>query len=459
MRIWQEFLNIVREESGSPLVETWFKAVELKKWDTIEKIAYLQAPNAFVQEWIINHYMHLFIRHLGRLLNESSLSIKFVQENNVPLPMANSLSPLRPAQLYEAPAGRKISPQKVAKIYPNPRDPLNNNYLFENFIVGPSNELAYAAAYAITENPGKLYNPLFIYGGSGLGKTHLLHAIGNTIKQKIKKVRIVYQSADRFIQEFINAIRFNRIYQFETKYKDVDILLVDDIQFISHKEQTQEAFFHIFNTLYQSQKQIVVSSDSMPKDIVGLADRMRSRLDGGLIADIQPPSLETRIAILKKKAENHQISLSDTIAHTIACAAYLNIRELEGALIRIIAFTTLTHQEITIDLVKKILTQAPPEHKKNFDLPLIAQHISRHFSYSLEELRSSNRNKKLTLARHIAMYFMKKHTECSLREIGTFFARRDHSTVIHAFEKIEAAKKKDKSLCEKLSRLEEEMQF
>ncbi len=299
--IWRDFLAIVREEAGSRVVETWFKAVVFSRWDPYEKIVYLKTPNLFVREWLSTHYSDVCKQHLGRLLHEKTITIAFTYDD-----AQNPQHPQHPLQPIREPA--VVSDIRVQ--VPNPivsrsagrqRGPINHVYQFDTFVVGPNNSLAYAAAHAVAEKSGTLYNPLFIYGGSGLGKTHLLHAIGNHIKNKNKKAHILYQSADRFVNEFINAIRFDKIYQFETRYKDIDVLLIDDIQFISNKEQTQEAFFHIFNALHQAHKQIVCSSDSLPRDIAGLAERMRSRLEGGLIVDIQMASLETKVAILKKR--------------------------------------------------------------------------------------------------------------------------------------------------------------
>ena len=453
--IWQEFLKIVREEVGSRVVETWFKAVQMVRWDTQKKVVYLQAPNQFVREWLSSNYTRLFQQHLSRLLSEQTITIKFVDDpTHSLLPVLQTTLVLqkieKPVQRYEPATSTNNKRQ---------RGPINQSYLFDTFVVGPTNKLAFAAARAVAENPGRLYNPLFIYGGSGLGKTHLLHAIGNHIKEQNKKSQILYQSADRFVNEFINAIRFNKVYQFEMRYKDVDVLLVDDIQFISNKEQTQEAFFHIFNTLQQSYKQIVFTSDSMPGDIAGLAERMRSRLEGGLVADIQLPALETKIAIVQKKAELNSELLTDDVAHFIASREYSNIRELEGAFIRVVAFAALTKQPLTLELAQKVLMRTYKETKqqKSIDLQRIVQCVAQHFDYTLQEIRSSKRSKDLTHARHVALYLMKKLTDRSFKEIGVYLERKDHSTVIHAFEKIKHNQKNDSSLCEVLQRLEHEI--
>jgi len=435
--VWEEFLKIIKEEVGSRIVETWFKAVTLSHWDTSKKIIYLEVPNAFTKQWVASHYTHLFQTHLGRLLHQESPAIVFVDVFSYP---AKPLVVGVPVTLQdeqenkqESVAGPLATQQSAAKN----KAPLNAEYLFENFVLGPSNELAHAAAQAVAAHPGVLYNPLFIYGNSGLGKTHLLHAIGNRIKATRKKITIMYQTADRFVHEFINAIRFDKIHFFEAKYKNIDVLLIDDIQFISNKEQTQEAFFHIFNALYDAQKQIVFTSDSFPRDIQGLAERLRSRLEGGMITDIQTPTLETKIAIVKKKAESHNQQLPDDVAYSIASCALHNIRELEGALIRVLAFASLTKQPITIAMIEKVLVKVKESKTMPVDLKHIAQSVASYYSVTIQDLRSIKRNKDLSLIRHIAMYLMKKMTPVSLTEIASFWRRKDHSTVIHAVDKIE----------------------
>lgn len=457
--IWQAFLTIIREEFGSRIVETWFKALQFKQWDAYNKKIILETPNKFVTDWLKENYMPLLEQHLGRLLNEPSITIIFHQTdlamptNNTTIVPAMTLPADKPVHFT---AARPLVTRETAvktltgKTIPS----LNSNYTFDSFIVGPSNYLAFAAAQAVAETPGRLYNPLFMYGGSGLGKTHLLHAIGNYVKNANKKMHILYQSADRFVHEFIQAIRFDKVYQFEMKYKDVDVLLIDDIQFISNKEQTQEAFFHIFNLLHQCKKQIVCSSDSMPCDIAGLADRMRSRLEGGLITDIQLPTLETKIAILKQKADHQEILLEDEIATFIATKVYSNIRELEGALIRVLAHAKLAQQPLSLDLAHRALMRSAEHKPSSLDLPRIAQIVAQHFEYSITEIRSAKRNKELAYARHVALYMMKKLTNRSLREIGTFLERKDHTTVMHALEKIEHQKKYDKQLSMLLQQLE-----
>lgn len=463
--IWEEFLKIVAQEAGSHVVQTWLNAVTLTDWDAHEKMVYIKAPNIFVKEWIKSHYLSLFQLHLKRLLNVDSIKIIFLDNdfNGVPLlsdvkEQPVSLSTIIPAipmpELSLRNSSNLIVKKNTGSKY---RNSINRNYQFNTFVVGPSNQLAYAAAHAVTEKLGKLYNPLFIYGGSGLGKTHLLHAIGNAIKNSNKRLEILYQTADHFVNEFINAIRFDKVHQFKEKYQQIDVLLIDDVQFISNKEQTQEAFFHIFNMLYESHKQIVFSSDSDPAGINGLAERLRSRFEWGLVTDIQIPALETKIAILKRKAELCNQKIGDDVIEFVASRVVSNIRELEGSLIRITAFAAFTEQEITLELAKKILQNGKSQKTNKIDFNDIIKLLHKQYSYSLAELRSQSRDKDLSFVRQLAMYLMKKHTDKSLHEVGYFLGRKDHTTVMHAVQKIEKCLEKDVSLASRVNEIEKNL--
>jgi chromosomal replication initiator protein len=458
--IWEHFLTIAREEAGSRVVETWFKAVKLARWDSIEKVVYLKAPNAFVQKWINDNYIPLLCTHLGRLLNVTDIRVVFVEDSTQAETIAKEEPHYRAAALIKFDAeNTNASTEKKATALVKTSlvghcGNINRTYSFDTFVVGPSNSLSYAAAHAVTEKPGRLYNPLFIYGGSGLGKTHLLHAIGNEIKEKNKKATILYQTADRFVNEFINAIRFNKIHKFQQKYQAIDVLLVDDIQFIANKEQTQEAFFHIFNVLYEAHKQIVFSSDVVPNNMSGMAERLRSRLAWGLVTDIHVPRLETKIAILKKKAELSNSSLADDVAHFIASRVTSNIRELEGALIRVMAFASLTNKAVTLDLAKRVLAHASSQEEQPVDFDRIINGLSKYYSYSLKDFRSKNRNKELAFVRQLAMFLMKRLTDKSLRDIGSFLGGRNHATVMHAIHKIEEQVKSNPDFAHKLKNIE-----
>lgn len=460
--IWEEFLKIVAQEAGSHVVQTWFKSVCLSRWDAHEKIVYLYAPNQFIKEWIKTNYIPLFQIHLSRLFSVDKIKVNFLDaDHDVPKKLCSSESmesttiiPAVVAPEFGMSVKKNSSLRRTQDRY---KSSLNKNYYFDTFIVGPSNQLAYAAAHAVTEKIGKLYNPLFIYGGSGLGKTHLLHAIGNQIKSNNKKAEILYQTADHFVNDFINAIRFDKVHQFKDKYTDIDVLLIDDVQFISNKEQTQEAFFHIFNMLYESHKQIVFSSDADPSRINGLAERLRSRFEWGLVTDIQLPTTETKIAILRRKSELSNYEISDDVIHFIASRVVSNIRELEGALIRISAFCTLTNQPITIELAKKLLLRSQEIKDTTIECTTIVKCLQKFYAYSLADLRSQSRDKQLVLVRQLAMYLMKKYTNKSLQEIGHYFGRKDHTTVMHAVNKVRTSVETDEVFDEQLKKIEQEI--
>lgn len=452
--IWKDFLTIAQEEAGSRVVETWLKAVSLYKWDSETETMYIEAPNAFVKEWIQSRYRQLFELHLARLLNVTTVKLIFFAGSEQTISGNHTVLPARKPVVASG-----IKNSLIRKSTQNIAGHLNPLYCFDNFVVGSNNSLSYAAALAVAQDPGKLYNPLFIYGGSGLGKTHLMHAIGNEIHKKNSNAQILYQTSDCFVNEFINAIRFNKMHAFQQKYRALDLLLLDDVQFISNKEQTQEVFFHIFNVLHDSQKQIVFTSDLFPRQIQGLAERLRSRLEWGLVTDIQKPQLETKIAILKKKSALHGEQLNDEIAEYIAQRVDSNVRELEGSLVRIFAFSSLTRQSVSLELAKTVLGGSCSTYKNSekVDFNKITIQVGKCYSYSLAELRSSSRAKELSFARQIAMYLMKKMTDRSLREIGAFLRRKDHSTVIHAYERVSLIIEKDAELRSKIKLLEEEI--
>lgn len=458
--IWSEFLLIVKQEAGSRVVDTWFKAVSLRKWDAATNTVYLQAPNEFVKDWIQSKYMLLMQTHLGRLLHVSMPRIMFTEILDGADAHATvvTVQPSEQSPISVVPAvSQAKSSHELIKRAHTFSGHVNHAYTFDTFVVGPNNSLAYAAAHAVTERPGMIYNPLFIYGGSGLGKTHLLHAIGNEIKATNKDATILYQTADRFVNEFISAIRFDKIHKFQQKYKAIDVLLIDDIQFISNKDQTQEAFFHIFNALYDAHKQIVFSSDTVPNNIKGLAERLRSRLAWGLVTDIYVPPLETKIAILKKKAESMNGSISDEVAYFIASQVDSNIRDLEGALIRVVAFSSLTNQAVTLELAQKVLASTHKPQSMSVDVDRVLKCVAKFYAYDKEQLTSKNRNKDLSFARQVAMFLMKKMTDKSLRDIGVVFGGRDHSTVMHAVSKIEDMMRGDDMLGQTLKKMEEDI--
>lgn len=441
----------------------------MRNWDAQNKVVHIEAPNTFVKSWISTHYMQLFERHLSRLLNEPYVNIRFThaRKDETPTPAsphdhANvtqkttfqparlSLEHVNTGQEEKRRTRRKASPARV-------RGPLNSDYIFDTFVVGSSNMLAFSAAHTAASEPGNLYNPLYIYGSSGLGKTHLLHAVGNYIKSGRKRALVLYQSADHFVSEFISAVRSNSVYDFESRYKDVDILLFDDVQCISHKEQTQEMFFHLFNTLYQANKQVVVTSNTFPGDIGGLNERIRSRLEGGLIADIQAPSHDMRMSILQKKASLYNEHLSPEVAQYIASYEFSSVRELEAALLRVFAYSSLTKQPVTQDLIGQVFYSQQSARTPCVDAKTVATTVARYYRYAISDLRSAKRNKDIAFVRHVAMYCMKQYTSCSLHEIAAFFSRKDHTTVIHAYEKIAAKRCSDLELSRMLTCIERKL--
>jgi len=320
---------------------------------------------------------------------------------------------------------------------------LNPRYTFDSFIVGSSNQFAHAACRAVAEAPSRSYNPLFLHGGVGLGKTHLMHAVGQYVLQHVHTVKLTYISSERFMNEMINAVRYDRVIDFRERYRTVDVLLVDDIQFLAGKEGTQTEFFHTFNALYDSQKQIVLSSDCPPRDIPALAERLRSRFEWGLIADIQPPDLETKVAILKKKAETEAVPLADDVAIYIAGKIKSNIRELEGSLIRLVAYASFTGQEMTLPLAQEVLRNILDLEEKAVTIEIIQKFVADYYNLTMADLKSRNNSKSVAMPRQIAMYLCKSLTHASLPEIGRSFGGKHHSTVIHSIRKVEALRKKD----------------
>lgn len=444
--IWNDFLTIMGQEVGTRAIDTWFKALALERWDPINHVAYLEAPNAFVKDWIKNNYLPAIAFHLGRLLRTNSLDVVVLdarahkKDSFVPT-MSTTVTTIaqvatdtqRPAAVSSAAVPVRVQPARVL-------GHVNKGYMLETFVVGPHNRLAYAAACAVTEKPGLAYNPLFICSSPGLGKTHLLHAIGNRIRTQKKNNAVLYQGADRFVHEFVHALRSDKVHLFHAKYRHIDVLLMDDVQLIANKKQTQEAFFHIFNDLYNERKQIVFSGSVLPTHMEGLDERLRSRLSGGLVAGIEAPCLETRIAIVKRKAEMNNVSIDDDVASFIAASAHTSIRELEGALVRVLAFCSISKNGLCLELAQKVLACPAPNDicKRALNFDLVVNAVRGHFpSYSTEDIKSKRRNKELVFVRHLTMFIMKRLTGKSLRDIGRFLGGRDHATVAHALEKME----------------------
>jgi chromosomal replication initiator protein len=370
-----------------------------------------------------------------------------------------SLADQVPAPAPERPRGgrsRKARAAGGAEADLPPAAPrFNPRYVFDTFVVGNSNQFAHAAARAVAERPSETYNPLFLYGGVGLGKTHLLHAIGHRILADQPGLRIVYLPAEQFVNELINSIRFDRMPEFRERYRTIDVLLVDDVQFLANKERTQEEFFHTFNSLYTSQKQIILSSDSSPRQIPTLEERLRSRFEWGLIADIQPPELETKMAILRRKADVEGVELPAEVAEFVARQVRSNVRELEGLLNRVLAFASLTGRPVTLELTRDTLKDILPEDHQRINGPEIVKHVARHYGLKVAEIKSKSNSRQIAFPRQVAMYLCKRLTELSYPDIGKLFNDKHHSTVMYSVDKIDQLRGKDGDLDRTLAAMED----
>ncbi|MGI6551096.1 MAG: chromosomal replication initiator protein DnaA [Syntrophomonadales bacterium] len=407
--IWDRVLSLIRDDIGPTSFDAWFSSTNFENCDLNQFC--VSVPSILAKEWIQSRYMHL--------LNEK---INIFMQHPVKLKLIVRASPA----------------------IDNSGTPLNPKYSFDSFVVGNSNRFAHAASYAVAESPGKAYNPLFIYGGVGLGKTHLMQAIGHHILSKDQLATVVYASSEQFTNELINSIRDDKTADFRNKYRNIDILLIDDIQFLVGKERTQEEFFHTFNTLYETNKQIVISSDRPPREIPTLEDRLRSRFEWGLLTDIQSPDLETRIAILRKKAQIESLEVPNEVMLYIATNIQSNIRELEGALTRTIAFSKVKDQPITMDMATEALQEilpAPAPHR--ITIESIQEAVADYFSITISDLHSKRRTRQLAFPRQIAMFLTREMTDLSLPKIGEDFGGRDHTTVLHAHDKITRELKTD----------------
>ncbi|MEO8233194.1 MAG: chromosomal replication initiator protein DnaA [Ignavibacteriota bacterium] len=435
--IWKNCLTRIKENVTLMTYNTWF--LPIRPISINDNNLKVQLPNQFFWEWIDEHFSTIVKRTIldvlggdGKLsyiiADEQEQKEEFVKDH--PVVQSNRVKPIETKR-------------------PEHETNLNPRYKFDNFIKGEGNQLARAAAGAISDNPGGTsFNPFFIYGGVGLGKTHLIQAIGNSIIEKIPEKKVIYLSSDSFTVEFVEAIQTNKVNDFSGFYRNMDVLIIDDIQFLMGKEKTQDLFFHIFNTLHQSRKQIILSSDKPPKDLKGLDERLISRFQWGLSADIQPPELEMRIAILKNKAEEYGMNVSTDILEFIAGSITSNIRELEGCLIKLLANASLNSKEITIELAKRTVKEIATDRKINITIDDISKAVCHYLNIPENKIREKTRKKEIVLARQLAMYFSKELTKSSLKTIGLHFGGRDHSTVIHACNSIEQMRNKDLSMKE-----------
>ena len=467
-KVWSEILQTVENKLNRQIFETWFRPIQFEGCDEESHILHLRAPNKVIKDWVSTNYAQVLDTSLEELnlsqyqvewsveeeeevQNEKSINI--TEDSNAYLETLSSTSNGNGKgsgifTLLEAAETSDLSSSssmKFVDIEPIELS-LNPKYTFQTFVVGTCNQFANAAALAVAEAPGKTYNPLYIYGGVGLGKTHLMHAAGHAIKDRNRHLRVCYISAEKFMNELINAIRYDKTQTFREKYRSIDVLLMDDIQFMAGKERTQEEFFHTFNALYDKQKQIVLTSDCPPREIPTLEERLHSRFEWGLIADIEPPDLETKVAILKRKADLDGINLPDDVAFYIAGKVKSNIRELEGSLVRLVAISSLRGLPITKMLAQDAIRNiAEDDRPTGITIEQIQQAVATHFRLSVSELKSKNNSRQIAVPRQVAMYLCKRLTKHSFPDIGREFGGKHHTTVIHSVEKIEALVLKDQN--------------
>ncbi|WP_186576859.1 chromosomal replication initiator protein DnaA [Aquibacillus kalidii] len=441
--LWTNTLQSIQDKISKPSYDTWLKNTTA---DSIEEDTLIvSAPNEFARDWLESRYTDLISDALFEVTG-SRLKTKFVIPE-----MESTIDDVKPPV-------KKTSNVKQNDNGETPKSMLNSKYTFDTFVIGSGNRFAHAASLAVAEAPAKAYNPLFIYGGVGLGKTHLMHAIGHYVIDHNPGAKVVYLSSEKFTNEFINSIRDNKAVNFRNKYRSVDVLLIDDIQFLAGKEQTQEEFFHTFNTLHEESKQIVISSDRPPKEIPTLEDRLRSRFEWGLITDITPPDLETRIAILRKKAKAEGLDIPNEVMLYIANQIDTNIRELEGALIRVVAYSSLINKDVDASLAAEALKDIIPSSKPRvITINAIQEVVGDRYNVKLEEFVAKKRTKSIAFPRQIAMYLSRELTDFSLPKIGEEFGGRDHTTVIHAHEKISKMIGQDQSLHKEIEDIKERL--
>ena len=425
--IWLKAQSNIEKVLTPQSFNTWIKPI--KFLSVSDYRIELAVPNKFIKEWVVDKYLGIIQEAITSLTDDKYQIYFSISEPPVLPPLADAPFSHDEGDIY--------LPDKKSIRHSYFISNLNPKYTFDNFVCGTSNQFAHAAAQSVACNPASGYNPLFIYGGVGLGKTHLLIAIGNHIIGNNNNAKVCYYTSEKFMNELINCLRYNKMDQFRSKFRSMDVLLIDDVQFIAGKERTQEEFFHTFNSLHESHKQIVVTSDKFPKDIPGLEERLRSRFEWGLIADIQPPDIETKIAILKKKADIDSINLPDDVALFLASSSTNNVRELEGMLIRLGAFSSLTGNSISLSMAQNLLKDIIVDKTKEITIEMIQKNVADYFKLKVADLKSDKRLKALVVPRQIAIFLCRDLTKCSYPEIGEKFGGKDHSTIIHSFRKIE----------------------
>ncbi len=452
--IWNNVLQVVGKRLNKQTFDSWFKHIEFDGCDEENRVMFLKASSVTI-DWINSNYLEL-IRHSLRELNLANYELKWEEVNNRrdnhPVDDDEEEDILGSSSKVKI----DVRPGRVSTNFVDIEpieNSLNPKYTFDKFVVGACNEFAHAASLGAADAPGKTYNPLFIYGGVGLGKTHLMHAIGHSIKQRNRHLRVAYITSEKFMNELINAIRYDKTQTFREKYRSIDVLLMDDVQFMAGKERTQEEFFHTFNALHNDQKQIVISSDCPPREIPTLEERLHSRFEWGLIADIEPPDLETKVAILKRKADLDGVTLPDEIAMFIAGKVRSNIRELEGSLVRLVAISSLRGLPISKMLAQDAMRNIVDEQSEGITMPRIASTVASHYKLTVEELKSKNNSRQIAVPRQVAMYLCKRLTKHSFPEIGREFGGKHHTTVMHSVEKIDSVIREDRSFHRVVSEL------
>jgi len=455
--VWGKILHSLKGRLNQQTLDTWFSPIQFESLDSSQHVIRLRAPNQVIKDTVVTNYGKV----LADSLNELRLSgysvgwvvgkvTDWVPENisvNSEIVTHEDSQPLS-------------SPATVAEVSSAPPEPsLSSKYTYESFVVGTCNQFAHAASKAVAEAPGRTYNPLYLYGGVGLGKTHLMHACGHAIKSRNQHLKLCYISSERFMNDLINAIRYDKTQSFREKYRSVDVLLIDDVQFMAGKERTQEEFFHTFNALYDQQKQIVISSDCPPREIPTLEERLHSRFEWGLIADIEPPDLETKIAIVKRKGDQMGVTIPDDVAMFIAGRVKSNIRELEGSLVRLIAIASLRGEPISKSLAQDAIRNIAKEEESGvITIQQIQKAVAQTYKLTNEELLSKNNARQISHPRQVAMYLCKNLTKHSYPEIGRAFGGKHHTTVMHSVEKIEAQVTTDETLQRLISELSESLQ-
>jgi chromosomal replication initiator protein len=461
--VWGRILHSLKGRLNQQTLETWFSPIQFESLDSSQHVIHLRAPNQVVKDWVVSNYGKVLAESLSEL-RLSGYSVGWVV-GKVPdwVPEHLSLSssgsqPLTQDEITTSVSSSVVTVSEPAALPPS-EPSLSSKYTYENFVVGSCNQFAHAASLAVAEAPGRTYNPLYLYGGVGLGKTHLMHACGHAIKARNQHLKLCYISSERFMNDLINAIRYDKTQSFREKYRSVDVLLIDDVQFMAGKERTQEEFFHTFNALYDQQKQIVISSDCPPREIPTLEERLHSRFEWGLIADIEPPDLETKIAILKRKGDLIGVPIPDDVAMFIASRVKSNVRELEGSLIRLIAIASLRGEPISKSLAQDAIRNIAKEEESGaVTIQQIQKLVASNYKLTNEELLSKNNARQISHPRQVAMYLCKHLTKHSYPEIGRAFGGKHHTTVMHSVEKIEALVATDETLQRLISELSESLQ-